>query len=55
MYILFRDGKELMRGTEFQVWKYLHNACPASIHHALKWEGYSIVNPDGTPYRYAGP
>jgi hypothetical protein len=41
-YVLLRDGKEIMRGSEDAVWRYLHRS-PYSVSHALKYEGYKIV------------
>jgi len=42
VYSLQRDGHLVMRGTEQQIWKYLHNTHSFSIDHALKHEGYKI-------------
>lgn len=41
-YVLERDGKEVARGTEQEVWKYLHRSHGYSVSHALRHEGYSI-------------
>jgi hypothetical protein len=42
-YVLLRYGKEVMRGTEGEVWQYIHRNHCYSVDHALKYEGYSIV------------
>ena len=41
-YILYHDGKEIMRGKEFEILKYIHQHHSYSLNHALKYEGYSI-------------
>ena len=41
-YVLSRDGREIMRGTEAEIWKYLHQTHSFSVTHALAWEGYTI-------------
>lgn len=41
-YVLSRDGKELLRGTEAEVWAHMHRILPYSISHALEFEGYGI-------------
>ena len=41
-YILLRGQKEVMRGTEEQVWRYIHNNHSYSVGHALEYEGYAI-------------
>jgi hypothetical protein len=44
MYILKRDGKEVKRfKTSIDALVHLHKICPASAHHAMKYEGYSIT------------
>jgi hypothetical protein len=57
-YVLSRDGKIVMRGTEEEVWRYIHNTHGYSVGHALKHEGYKIQpdlslaeNPRGAFYR----
>lgn len=40
--LLLKDGKEIMRGTEVQIWKYIHDNHCFSVSHALAHEGYSI-------------
>lgn len=52
MFTLYRDGKKVLAGTEKDCWNYLHRAHGFSVWHALRWEGYSIVKPDGSPYTY---
>lgn len=42
-YILKRDGREVMRGTEQEIWQWIHRNHSYSIDHALRYEGYSIV------------
>jgi len=46
-YILSRDGKIVTRGTEQEIWKYLHTTHGYSVEHAIKYEGYKI-QPDLT-------
>lgn len=41
-YILLRDGKETMRGTEQECWQFIHRFHCYSVEHALKYEGYSM-------------
>jgi len=41
-YVLTRDGKEVHRGTEESVWRYLHSNHGYSVSHALQFEGYKI-------------
>ena len=52
VYELRRDGKLVHTGTEGEVWRYLHRASSSSVSWALKYEGYAIRCPDGSPYRY---
>lgn len=40
--VLRRDGAEVMRGTEGEIWTYLHRAHGYSVSHATTHEGYSI-------------
>ncbi len=42
-WILLRDGKEVMRGSSFDVAKYIHRNHSYSLDHALKYEGYKMV------------
>ncbi len=42
-YVLKRDGAEVHRGTEREIWRYLHETHCYSVDHALKFEGYSIM------------
>ena len=41
-YVLSLDGREVARGTEGELWRYLHRHCSCSVSHALAHEGYSI-------------
>lgn len=41
-YILTRDGQELARGTEHEVWKYVHKNHSFSVERALLHEGFKI-------------
>jgi hypothetical protein len=41
--VLRRDGKEVMRGTEHELVKYIHNHHSYSVSHALKYEGYTMT------------
>lgn len=44
--ILRRDGAEVMRGTELEIWDYIRETHCYSVHHACRYEGYSI-EPEG--------
>lgn len=44
MFRLLRDGKEVMKGSEFAILDYIHNHHCYSLSHACQYEGYS-VNP----------
>ncbi len=46
-YVLTRDGKEVTRGTEQQVWAWMHRNVSSSVDHALKHEGYRITPVEG--------
>jgi hypothetical protein len=41
-YILLRDGAEKLRGTEQELWRWLHRSTSTSVFWALKYEGYEI-------------
>jgi len=41
-YRLTRDGKEVLRGSEGEIWKWMHRHESSSIEHALRYEGYKI-------------
>lgn len=41
-YILYRDGVEIAKGKEADLWRYLHRASSSSVYWALRYEGYSI-------------
>jgi hypothetical protein len=43
-YVLSRDNKVILRGTEQDAWKWLHSHTPHSVGHALMWEGYKLVS-----------
>ncbi len=51
IYILFRDGKEIMSGNEFEVLKYIHRNHSYSFDHAIKYEGYSMKEKVNTSSR----
>ncbi len=53
-YILLRDGSEVMRGTEQDVWEYIHKNHSYSVEHALRYEGYHLI-PDNSARRRANP
>jgi len=38
-----RDGNRLFVGTDAACMNYIHSACPASVDHACKYEGYAIT------------
>lgn len=42
MYVLYRDGKEVCRGTEDDCVRYVHRNHCYSFSHALRYEGYSL-------------
>lgn len=42
-YILTLDGVNILRGTENDLWKYLHKAHSYSVSWALEFEGYAII------------
>jgi hypothetical protein len=42
-YVLTRDGTEIMRGTEQEIWAWMHSHLGYSIEHALRYEGYEIT------------
>lgn len=46
-YILRRDGQEVIRGSEQEIWQYIHRNHSYSINHALRYEGYSIAPVEG--------
>lgn len=41
-FALYRDDKLLFEGTEAECMKKLHDTCPGSWEHAMKYEGYSV-------------
>lgn len=45
VYVLTRDGAEIMRGTEIAIWGWIHNNTSFSVFHATRHEGYSIERP----------
>ena len=45
--ILRRDGVVVCRGTELELWSYIHRNHSYSVSHALQYEGYSIEYPKG--------
>lgn len=47
MYQLLRDGEVLFEGTANECYIHLHKIQPSSWHHALKYEGYSVVPKEG--------
>jgi hypothetical protein len=42
MWILKRDGKEVVRGTELECMQYIHQNHCYSVDHAIKYEGYTL-------------
>lgn len=42
-YVLTRDGKEVMRGTENAIWAWMHRNHSFSVDHAIQYEGYRIA------------
>lgn len=48
-YSLKRDGREIMRGTEEEIWRWMHSNLGYSIDHALTYEGYSITPVQNEP------
>ena len=47
VYRLTRDGAEVMRGTEAEVWHYIHSHHSYSLAHAVAFEGYRVEPPIG--------
>ena len=43
VYVLRRDGVEVLRATEQECWAYLHRTHPYSGSHALRYEGYTLT------------
>jgi hypothetical protein len=41
-WTLYRDGVEILRGTERECWQYIHSHHSFSVEHACKYEGYTI-------------
>lgn len=41
--VLRRDGEEVKRGTEAELFQYLHRTHSFSVQHALKHEGYELL------------
>ena len=41
-WTLYRDWKEVIVGTECELWQWIHSHTPFSVDHALRYEGYSI-------------
>lgn len=51
LWRLYRDGKPVhVFHSELAMWKWLHVQHSYSISHAFKYEGYTAIQPDGTPY-----
>lgn len=42
-FVLTHDGLEVMRGSENQIWTWLHRNHSYSVDWALKYEGYAII------------
>lgn len=45
-YVLTRDGRAILVGTEQECWAYIHERHCYSVDHAIRWEGYSIQPKD---------
>lgn len=41
-YVLLHAGVEKLRGTEQELWQWLHRHTPQSVHWAILYEGYEI-------------
>lgn len=41
-FTLYRDGKEIMTGTERECFQYILNHHSFSVQHAFRYEGYSL-------------
>jgi hypothetical protein len=48
-YILLRDGVEVMRGFEQDVWRWIHQRHSFSVSEALLNQGYSMVPEEVLP------
>ena len=42
-YILSRDGNEILRGSEWECWRWIHSTTTMSVDEALRHHGYTIV------------
>ena len=49
-YELRHDGELVLVGTEGELWRYLHERHSSSVSWSLKYGGYAIRCPDGSPY-----
>lgn len=48
-YTVTRDGQTLATyATEQEAWRHLMSCQPASVSHAVRYEGYDIIYPNGT-------
>ncbi len=41
-FVLLKDGKVVMRGTETEVWQYLHRHESGSVSYCVTYAGYAI-------------
>jgi hypothetical protein len=42
-YILSRDNKEIIRGSEEECWRWIHRNTPQSVSYALEFGGYKMA------------
>lgn len=42
LFCLSRDGKEVLKGSQFECMDYIHNTHSCSFDWACKYEGYSL-------------
>lgn len=42
VYVLRRDGVEILRGSEYDCWHWIHSNQPYSVDWATRWEGFTI-------------
>lgn len=54
-YVLSRDGAEILRGTESEVWRWIHRNHSYSVAHALLFEGYAVLPAEQCPPSPASP
>jgi len=46
-WVLYQDGMEIKRGTNFELFKWMLNHHPQSVYYQLKYEGKALYSPSG--------